>query len=514
MADLRISELPGLGGSGLADVDVLPITDTSASQTKKITAKDLVQYGVTLLDPGSIPTDKYNLVLAAGSVDTTEIADGGVTAIKIDDNSVAVVGAGTPVAGDFIGQLCVDTDDDKLRVWTGGAWLDVKAAGSIDTITSASTGLVNLGISATGSSVALDVDLSDTTGPKQFMAGPTTGSGAVTARPIVGGDLPLATNTQIGAVSIGSGLTASTSGVLSIDNSIAAGSVRSLVTYDAKGLVLSGSPLTGADVPDATDTTKGVVIAGPSMVVSSGQIDIANRTTAGTYTKVSVDSYGSVVTGLLLQAADIPALDVSAITTGQFGRDRLGARTVSNAEIDNYGISFIQEAMPPLNSVAIGTFWYQESTAGLHLYNGNSWMPVSIGRLSQENLRYCGTVDASTGLVEGVTTFGTAAGYKIGDSLKAATDAQTGVYFVITTAGNGISETPAVTYDNGDWALCNGNVAGWVRVDTLNGGGGGGATRLNELLDVGVASPAVGDVLEYQSSGQWLNVHALSGGTY
>ena len=112
MADLRISELSALPGASLQAADVLPITDVSASTTKKITAKDLVQYGVTLIDPGSIPSDKFDIEVPPGSITTGELADGSVTAIKLADNSSGVVGAGLPAAGTRIGQLAVDTDTE------------------------------------------------------------------------------------------------------------------------------------------------------------------------------------------------------------------------------------------------------------------------------------------------------------------------------------------------------------------------------------------------------------------
>ena len=58
MPDLEISKLPGLSGAALEQNDPLPITDTSAATTKKITAKDLVQNGLQLIDDGSIPAEK------------------------------------------------------------------------------------------------------------------------------------------------------------------------------------------------------------------------------------------------------------------------------------------------------------------------------------------------------------------------------------------------------------------------------------------------------------------------
>ena len=63
--------------------DALPIVDGSASETKKITSKDLVQSGIALIDDGSIPSEKFNYTVPAGSIGTTELADGSVTAPKL-----------------------------------------------------------------------------------------------------------------------------------------------------------------------------------------------------------------------------------------------------------------------------------------------------------------------------------------------------------------------------------------------------------------------------------------------
>ena len=87
------------------------------------------------------------------------------------------------------------------------------------------------------------------------------------------------------------------------------------------------------------------------------------------------------------------------------------------------------------------------------MWNGNSWMPVGFGRLSNDNLRWGGIVDAATGLLVGVTDSGTNAGLAIGDNLPAATNALGGLYVVISEAGDQITVTPGVTYDPGDWCL-------------------------------------------------------------
>jgi hypothetical protein len=93
--------------------------------------------------------------------------------------------------------------------------------------------------------------------------------------------------------------------------------------------------------------------------------------------------------------------------------------------------------------------------------------------------------------------------------IPAANDAKSGVYFVCNVPGNGTSVTAGIAFDAGDWIVCNGATAGWVRIDTLNsaggGGGGGGATHLDDLLDVQLNAPVAGQTLEFNASGQWAN---------
>jgi len=44
MSDLKISQLTALLGASAADTDVLPVVDTSATTTKKISLSELVEY--------------------------------------------------------------------------------------------------------------------------------------------------------------------------------------------------------------------------------------------------------------------------------------------------------------------------------------------------------------------------------------------------------------------------------------------------------------------------------------
>ena len=149
---------------------------------------------------------------------------------------------------------------------------------------------------------------------------------------------------------------------------------------------------------------------------------------AETFTKVTVDLMGNVTAGEQLVASDIPNINWDQINNPIIDTGMLADKSVQMRHLADYSVSFIQEAQPTVDaSVHVGTFWFKESTASLSQWNGNSWMSVGIGRLSAENLRYCGIFDASTGFITGLTQFGVAEGFEIGNALPTATDDLTGV---------------------------------------------------------------------------------------
>ena len=87
------------------------------------------------------------------------------------------------------------------------------------------------------------------------------------------------------------------------------------------GTTLGCVTVATATTPDATTSTKGIVAidSAGGIAVSGGTISLATSgVAAGTYTKVSVDVTGRVITGATLVATDIPSLDATKITTGTF----------------------------------------------------------------------------------------------------------------------------------------------------------------------------------------------------
>jgi hypothetical protein len=488
MADLRVSELPALAGSDLAAADVLPVADLSASETRKLTAKELIQNGVVLIDNGSLPGGKIAvdsltaLQIAANAITASELADGAVDTAAILDLAVTNSKIAPGVDGAKL------TDDTVTAAKIPASSLDR----GLDK-TSGAIGHTNVIAASVRSGISYDAQ------------------GHITdAVALVPSDLPVATATAIGGASVpaGSGLTVSGVGALGHANAVTP-ATRNGVSYDDHGHITGIVPLVPGDLPIATNTAVGAVsVPGPALSIDTtgGLTHDSSGVAAGTYPKVTVDVRGHVTAGLLLGVNDIPNLDASKVNTGTFDAARLADRSITQDKLADYCTAFIQEAPPTsTNLYHNGMLWFQESTGQLRMWNGNSWFAVGFGRLSAENLRYCGTFDAATGQITGVTQFGTVEGVKIGDPLPAATDAHSGIYFVCATPGNGTPSTPGVTYDNGDWILCNGATAGWIRIDTLSGGGGGGASHLDDLLDVTLTGAAAGDQLVLGTGGQWVN---------
>ena len=447
--------------------------------------------------------------LSDDSVTAQQIAPDAITTSELADNSVdaAAIGVGqvSGAAGTkaTIASGSIDTSD-----LANGLITDVKLApGAANNAAVLDGAITNVKITGP---INLD-KLPATTAGGQVLAGPTGGPGNVTARVLVSTDLPVAAIGARGAVEPGAGLQMS-GNAIGLDMTITPSVGRSVVEYDQYGRVTAGGPIELADLPTltsavmplATNAQVGAVsVPGPGLQVDgSGALTHAlSGATAGTYTKVTINQYGHVTTGDLLNGADIPPISADKLTTGELDIARIADRSLTAIKFANYATTLIQEAEPPGFDYYTGQFWYRESDAQLRTWSSNSWIPVGFGRLSQENLRFCGTFDAATGNIDQITAFGSQAGMTAGAAVPTATDALTGAYLVATTPGTFNGQV----YDNGDWTLCLGATQGWQRVDTLNGAGTS-TIKLSDLLDTTITTPANGDTLIFDiGTNKWIN---------
>jgi hypothetical protein len=476
--------------SELADgaVDTAAIQDSGVTNVKLAAGIDgakLIADSVTAtqIAPNAITASE----LADGAVDTAAIQDAAVTNIKL---APGIDGAKLTDGSVSNAELAAGIDGAKL---------------TNDTVTAAKVPASSLDRGLDKSSGAIGHTNVITTGTRNGLTFDGHGHITATAR-LESADLPPATSTAIGAVSVpaASGLIVSGIGALDHANTVPP-SIQNGISYDDHGHITGSAPLVPSDLPIATSSTVGaVMVPGPGLAMGAAGaiVHTDSGVAAGAYAKVEVDLRGHVTAGLTLIPSDIPSLDASKINTGTFDAARLADRSIPQDKLADYAISFIQEAQPTsVNLYHNGMLWYQESTAQLHMWNGNSWMPVgSLGRLGTENMRFSGTWNAATGSIIDLTTFGTSGGFVAG-SLPVATDASTGAYFVCVTPGT----YAGTVYDAGDWVLSLGALKGWVRIDTLNGAGTS-TVALKDLIDTTITTPGNGDTLIFDITlNKWVN---------
>lgn len=337
--------------------------------------------------------------IASNAVTTGKIFEGSVTSVKLANNSAAVVAATVPAgAGAFIGQQWINTNTAIEYTWDGSTWVRQASLGSL--LTFADTTPLNFSVSYPDPYTASITVGLDTQAANRAWMGPTTG---VDATP----------------------------------------TFRALVP---------------ADLPDATASTKGIIQPGSGLSVTSGTLNHSNSTTAGTYTKLTVDAQGHVTAGALLSASDVPSLDASKITSGTFGTAFLADDAVTGLKLANYSTAKVGEVLPTADY--IGQIFLNPLDKAFFMWDGNVWQPIGI---SAGSVIFAGTYNASTNQVATVTTEGTAIGLSVGNPLPAASNVNESYYVVVSTGGTGSSPAPAVALAPPDLILSNGSA--WVEID-------------------------------------------------
>jgi hypothetical protein len=136
LSDQRITQLPALPAASAAATDVLPVADVSASQTKKITIKDLVDAGLDLVDASSIDLSKLDQS-STTKIGATALASGAVTAAKLAADSSIAVDTTAPVSDNFEGRGYFNSSTGVLQVYSAGAYANVSATIADDSVTTA-----------------------------------------------------------------------------------------------------------------------------------------------------------------------------------------------------------------------------------------------------------------------------------------------------------------------------------------------------------------------------------------
>lgn len=399
MADYKVTDLNQILATSVAADDVALLVDISGSEDKKIKVEELAKAAATHFTTGSIDADK----LVSNSVTATQIASETITATELATDSVA---RAEVTAGEISGAA---TARGKVHIEAGSINATDIASGSItNTQLSGGTLVPTGGITDTEVSALAAVQVSklEPVSPNVVLAGPSTGAtpAAPTARALVSADLPAATTSDLGAVSVptGNGLSLA-GGVLTHTDTVTAANLG-WIEFSGTGHILSARALAAGDLPVATTSAQGIVQAGSGMAITSGVLSLntasasqlggvqlgsefsagvggtlelaTSGVTAGIFPKVTVNSKGVVTAGDVLADSDIPNHSAALLTSGTLDIARIGANTITGAKMANSSTCVIA-ATTPASGDFQGQFFLNSSSNTLSVWNGSAFVGVS-----------------------------------------------------------------------------------------------------------------------------------------
>ena len=221
MADTEISKLVPLPAGEVAETDLLPIVDVTASLTKNITAKALLEapWRTVTIPAGAINDSN---MFAAGVVDTAAIGAGAVGIAELANGSVDLYKLANNIPASFLADATILGTKFDPNAFGGGLVL--------------TAGVAQIDNSVTPGTVS---------GISYNAQGLVTGATALAST-----DLPAATATAKGAVSVpaNGGLTVDLAGAVSIKNKISPDTVSG-ISVDEHGSVIAITDLVGSDLP-------------------------------------------------------------------------------------------------------------------------------------------------------------------------------------------------------------------------------------------------------------------------
>jgi len=442
----------------------------------------------------------------AGSIAGSKLVSGSVTATQLGVDSVTA----SELADD-----AVDTN-----AIANSAVTDAKVASGISgtkltdgTVTAAKLNTSNINRSLNVASGSLGINNAVTAATRSGITynaqGLITGTVALAAS-----DLPLATTSAVGGVSIGAGLSVSGAGALSVSNSVT-GATVSGITFNNQGAITAATGLVAGDLPTATTSAKGAVkitSAGGLTVDGSGGLTTSTSgISAGTYTKLTVNTKGVATAGTVLAASDIPNLAATVLTSGSIDAARIGADTIDGTKLSNSSTTLFgsvgQTGFP--TSQFTGQFFFDSVTEDLYIYDGNAYQPVTT--LTKGSLVFGGTYNASTSVVASITTAGAAAGLAVGSNVPTPSSTTDGIYLVVENAGTPSSPAPVVALAPPDYILGVTNTGGssWEEIDLSQTVAGQVASNITFTPYGQLAATNVQDALQELETEKL----ALAGGT-
>ena len=308
--------------------------------------------GSSQISTGAVGSDE----LATGSVTNAKLASGSLTADKFGTQSANTVLAG-PIGGGAATPTfrALDPADLPLATTTtvGGVIVPTSGGLAVD--------------------VAGNVSISNSVTPGSFGWVNHDADGLITSsRALLGSDVPVATTSTRGTVAVnGSGLTMSGNEIRH-SNSVTAANLG-FVTYDAQGHVTAGRALIAGDLPVATTSAVGGISVGSGLNVTAGgavSVAVGDSVTVGGY------ALGGQFTVNASNQLEINYISATYIT-GTISTSQIADDAVTGAKVANQATCKIS-ATTPASGDYEGQLFYNSSSGSLQLWNGSSYQAISV----------------------------------------------------------------------------------------------------------------------------------------
>ena len=201
-----------------------------------------------------------------------------------------------------------------------------------------------------------------------------------TTAEIVGKPLPIATTSTLGGVIVGSHLTVANDGTIAVDEA----------STTQKGVI---EIATDAEV--STGTSETLAVNPKQLATKINKLSVAP--TAGTYTKVTINSDGVVTAGTTLSAADIPDISATYVSQTAVGvangvASLDGDGKVPSAQLPSY-VDDVVDAYIVAGATALSAGWLSATDGGAALTpeTGKIYVVLTDGTYKDKTFRWSGT---------------------------------------------------------------------------------------------------------------------------
>jgi hypothetical protein len=356
----------------VAATDVLPIADISASQTKKVTAKDLVDAGLDLIDVSSIDLDKLDQA-SVTKLGTTALADDAVTAAKLAHDSSTAVQNTAPVSDNFEGRGYYNSTSGNLQVFNGTAYQQVvmptAGIGDLQVTTGklADGAVTTAKVTALGTAAYADSSVTTAKIADGAVTGAKIATDTITATQVAPNAIG-ASELADDAVDTAAIVNLAVTGAKLADGAVATAKLGDLAVTNAK---IADASISYAKLNLADGSIPGAKIAGdfvPAIAIADGSVTTAKLADSAIATAKVAD--GAITTAKV----DAAGLAADAIAADAITTAKVLDGAITGAKMADDSATIVQAGTPTGSGDFEGQQWFDTNTSVQYVWDSTAWI--------------------------------------------------------------------------------------------------------------------------------------------